>query len=280
MGNVFASSASFVVGVLRFFGALFAINLEWILCEKWGLLPIPLPFPRSQAEIIADPERFLSLLQKTDAIKATGQVHLISISKLGAIASEPAKNATAGSFRIIYASGSKSGAKKSVDVFVKFQCGRHQPLWIQCARAALEPNVAREVDFYNNLSKVVPVRTPKCYYAGKRTMINRVACILEHYDLSDGADAYVIPDWQGKDITVLKRMVTGIAKMHAQYCGKTATDSATSWIPAKRGLQYASLCLDSSRMSLRGSLSCGISWRAASPTIPLPSCMATFDLAT
>ena len=240
---------SFALGLLRFFGSAFLITFESAVCERvLGGFPL-LSFPRSQAEIASNPSKLFELLKTKRGSSNSSAVDasdvFLSASPLADIESEPDKKATAGSWALTYShsrDGDERGEKetRTINVFVKFQCGRHLPLWLQCARAALEPGVVREVDFYNTLADAVPILTPKVFFAGKIPSLNRVCCVLEHYDLSGQGEARVIPDWKPCEMRNIESMTTSIASMHAAFYGKTRGHPLTSWIPARKGLEYAS----------------------------------------
>ena len=130
---------------------------------------------------------------------------------MGKLTAEPAKNATSCGLRLVYEDPDSGQTSQSLDVFVKFQCGRGLFLWVQAIRSALEPGVSREVLFYQRLAHRVPMPVAQPYYASVVHWCNRVCIVLEHL----GDDALIVPDWQ----------VTRISQLLAV----SALRYATSW---------------------------------------------------
>lgn len=146
------------------------------------------------------------------------------IKELKAIDTEPDKNATSLAIEIEYSSSDASGSTgeviKTKKVFVKFQTGKGMPIWLQALRAAAEPGVVREVDFYNKLSKSVPIHTPEVYYAGKLPHFNLVFIVLEHVSLSTASErcdtlpSYeVIPDNRFESKVRMTNMLKQVSHM-------------------------------------------------------------------
>ena len=121
-------------------------------------------------------------------------------------------------------------------MFVKSQSGTGMPLWLQALRAAAEPGIAREVDFYNILSSAVPLVVPDVLFATKISRFNVVCIVLEHFNLKSG-DLCVIPDHAFESVDKLGSMLDQVAVMHGKYLGRTRNDKATRWIPAQQGLK-------------------------------------------
>ncbi|MEO1684247.1 MAG: aminoglycoside phosphotransferase family protein [Cyanobacteria bacterium J06631_12] len=206
-----------------------------------------LRFPRSHEEFLSNPRKLFKALKanQEQSSREMGQFsepftlppgsEFDSIESAAALTNEPDKNRTAGSYKLTYQLDKK---KISLDLFVKFQCGRGLPLWLQAARAAVEPNIAREVMFYQRLAGQVEVRSPQPYYTDSIHRFNRVCLVLEHIE------GFTLADWQGCPIAGIRGILQSIARMNAKFLGSTATDERTAWIPAHEGLDSASFIGD------------------------------------
>ena len=198
-----------------------------------------LRFPRSAWEIHADTERFFAMLRDCPLVAGRSplpaQSRVVEVRQLGKLVAEPAKNATSCGLQLVYCAPGSEEQPSTLDVFVKFQCGRGLLLWVQAIRSALDPGVSREVLFYQRLAHRVPLRVAQPYYASAAHWCNRVCIVLEHL----GDNAVIVPDWKGGTEAQLSAIVTGVAAMHARWWGLTATDQGTNWIKAKKGLEYA-----------------------------------------
>jgi hypothetical protein len=200
-----------------------AIWLEERLASKFRLR-----FPRSVAEIEAAPERLFALLQRGGVLPPGATV--VEVRRRGRMMNEPDKDRTAACLDVVVRHGD---AAITVPVFVKFQSGRGMPLLIQAVRAAVEPGVAREVDFYRRLASSVPVRTARVHFADVLSAVNRVCIVLEYID------GYNPADWRGCPLQGVRAMLGSVARMNAAFVGRTASDPRTLWIPARAGLDYA-----------------------------------------
>jgi len=215
--------------------ARFLLHVTLISAEDriWRrVLNLPGPLPRNLGEVIDDPQRFEKLLRQNKALAADEDV--LSILPLAAITTEPDKKATAGSIRVLIGKDGKQ--TRELKLFCKFQTGRGMPIWLQAIRAAAEPGVCREVDFYSQVSDSVPIKTLKPYLTLKYPSLNYVLVALEYVDLENG-QARVVNDYKGATVSEVKKMVTEVAKMHAKFVD--ASEPEVSWIPARRGLEYA-----------------------------------------
>lgn len=210
-----------------------------------------LRFPRSPREIFADKQAFFELVRDNqlpwgDAspVLDPGST-LRTISQLEGQTTEPAKNVVNTSLRLCFdnsvakrhggALGQASAGAGSVDVFVKFQCGRELKLYLQAFRTAVAPDAShREVQFYRRLAHRVPQRVARPYFADEVRWCNRVCLVLEHL-----GDMQVVTDWVGGSFEQLRAVAVAAAGMHAQWWARTSHDIGTSWIPAKQGLDYA-----------------------------------------
>ena len=216
---------------VRFVVHYFLIALE---DKFWRLrLGLPGPLPRNINEIIQNKERFEKILKSQGVIGKNERI--VCFRNLAEIKSEPAKQATSSAIHLEIDKG-VSNQTYDIDMFCKFQTGRGMPFWLQAIRAAAEPGVCREVDFYNHLSESVPVRTIKPLLALKSPAFNYVLVALQYIDL-EGGQARVINDSTGATLSEVMAIADDIAKVHGRFLG--ADDPETSWIPAKRGLEYA-----------------------------------------
>ncbi len=191
-------------------------------------VPIPLRFPRDVFEIRSAPERLFTLLQAAGACPRDAE--LVDVRRRGALENEPDKERTAAALDVVMRRGEVTS---TLPVFVKFQSGRGLPLLLQAVRAAVEPKVAREVDFYRRLADSVPLRTPRVYFADARHAFNRVCIVLEH------VEGFNLADWRGCPVSAMRAMLVSVARMNAAFAGRTALDARTRWIPARAGLDYA-----------------------------------------
>ena len=135
-----------------------------------------------------------------------------SMRRCGELTAEPDKNKTAAGFELRWSaaadaamSGGGGGSGQgggSLNVFLKWNCGRGFPVWLQGLRAAAELNVMREVDFYRLMKPgdsngdneidsaglaAVPLRTPRCEHADKISWLNRVVIVLQYFDVREDA---------------------------------------------------------------------------------------------
>ncbi|MEM7158186.1 MAG: phosphotransferase [Myxococcota bacterium] len=200
-----------------------------------------LPFPRDVDEILHAPERFFSLLQEAGALPARAE--LLGIQQGEGLHNEPDKQRTSGILEVRWSDGpldarAPSTPARSQRLFVKFQNGRGLPLWLQAMRATVEWGIAREVDFYRRLAPTAPLRVPKAMYANYLPAFNRVCLVLEH------TEGYNLADWRGCPITAVRAMLRDVSRLNATYFGRVDTDSRSSWIPARSGLDYASFVGD------------------------------------
>lgn len=190
---------------------------------------LALPFPRGLPEIDAHPERLFTLLQRAGAIPKRDT--LVEVRRRRKMANEPDKDRTAAVLDVVSRDGD---ATTVTPVFVKFQSGRGMPILLQAVRAAVEPGIAREVEFYRRLAGEVPLRVAKPYVAESLTAFNRVCIALEY------VEGYNPADWRGCPLAGVRAMLKDVAKMNAAFVSRTASDARTQWIPAREGLQYAS----------------------------------------
>lgn len=188
-----------------------------------------LRFPRNLAEIEAEPERLFALLRQGAVVP--GDAAFVELRRRGRMENEPDKDRTAAAFDVVARHGDETTV---VPVFVKFQSGRGMPLLLQAVRAAVEPGVAREVDFYRELASTVPVRSPRPYFVDSITALNRVCLVLEH------VEGYNPADWRGAPLSAVRAMLADVARLNAAFVGRTVSDSRTRWIPARVGLDFAS----------------------------------------
>jgi hypothetical protein len=188
-----------------------------------------LRFPRDLREIESAPERLFSFVREAAGLPEGAT--LVEVRRRSGMVNEPDKDRTAAGFDVLVRHGDRT---TTLPVFVKFQSGRGMPLLLQAVRAAVEPGVAREVDFYQRLAATVPVRTARAYVADAIPAINRTCIVLEHVDGEN------VADWRGCPLPGIRAMLTAVARMNAAFVGRTASDPRTSWIPARGGLDYAS----------------------------------------
>ncbi|PSB01524.1 aminoglycoside phosphotransferase family protein [Merismopedia glauca] len=227
------------------------VFLLTISLEKWGKRWFLLRFPRKPAEILKNQQQFFEMLknyaqQRTVDLSADQitklssglfplDSKLLEIHPLAKIINEPDKNKLAGSFEIVYQTGE---IVHSLPIFVKFQCGRGLPLYLQAIRAAVELGIAREIDFYRYLAGQIDLRTPRPYYANSIHQFNRVCLVLEYIEGFNPAD------WRSCPLIGIKAILYSVARMNAAFLGRTSTDPRTAWIPARKGLDYASFIGD------------------------------------
>ena len=122
------------------------------------------------------------------------------------------------------------GVEEPLNVFVKLQCGRGAPLWLQAVTKAVEWGMQRESDFYRLLAAHVPLRVPRPYAIDRIDAFNRCCLVLE---CIEGGTA--IADWEGCPLPAISVMLRSVSQMHAKFLGRTADDAATRWIPAAHG---------------------------------------------
>ena len=229
---------------------------------RWLRRRLMLPFPRDQQEVWEEPDLFFALLR--DRARGTGiprGARLVRLEALRALTEEPDKNATACGVRVVYAlpeggpgggvTLSGAGRERSLPVFMKFQTGRGLPLGIQAIRAAMEPGINREVDFYNRLATPsrsggahLPQRVPRAMFAACHHRYNRVCIVLEHMFQTDAPDiagrAYTLADHGGCPEPECEAMMRTAARMHAKYWRRAQDATPSRWIPARKGLEFAS----------------------------------------
>lgn len=219
-----------VRSLLHFVFLMLAIKLEGIAAHYMLSAFTRLLFPRNEAELMADPTSFFRLLQAQNALPA--EAIFVGIRSLGKLEAEPDKNSTSCAVALTWERGGEgkdADEKEETPMFVKFQCGRGLPLWMQAARGVLEPGVAREVEFYRQLSAQMPVRVAKPFFALSRPSYNRICIVAEFLEGS------VTADWQGASFAQVQAIVRGMAKFH----GKFWHCDTPAWIRAKAGIDYA-----------------------------------------
>eukprot|EP00937_MAST-01D_sp_MAST-1D-sp2_P005710 g5710.t1 len=210
------ASASYSLATLLYtlwiiFASLFFIVL--IAADTW-LLPhlCSLRFPRDAIELMRPQHRawLIGVVQR--AARLAWVPDIVDVRRLGGLESEPDKNATAAGFAVRYraptpeaaaggGNATDSDGEGSVHLFVKWNCGRGFPLWLQAVRAAAECGVAREADAYRRIlslggggagscasasggvSPPLLPRTPRCVHVDALPWRNRVVLVLEHFDV-------------------------------------------------------------------------------------------------
>jgi hypothetical protein len=206
-----------------------------------------LRFPRNHQELLLDPQKLFEVLKSRGKSPGAGggyfkaspllpvDSEFESMESTFVPTHEPDKNRTSGGYRLFYRTDGKT---VSLDFFMKFQCGRGLPLWLQAIRAAVEPNISREIKFYQELAGQVRLRSPQPYYADSIHPFNRVCLVIERITGSS------LADWQGCPIQGVRAILQGVARMNAQFLGCTGMDKRTQWIPALKGLDGASFVGD------------------------------------
>mgnify|MGYP006147497847 CR=1 FL=1 len=188
-----------------------------------------LRFPRSLAELLSDPQPFFRLVRRQVGVHAAlrdpsplaADATLASCARLRELTTEPMKNATTFPLELTLADGA------TLAVFVKLQCGRGAPLWLQAVTKAVELGMQRESDFYKILAAHVPIRVPRPYAIDRIDVFNRCCLVLE---CIEGGKA--IADWEGCPLPAIGAMLRDAAKLHAQFLECTSTSAATRWIPS------------------------------------------------
>jgi len=206
-----------------------AITAERRLARIW-----PLPFPRSLDEIDAEPERLLDLLTRPSrgllAASIPAGAAGAGLVRRDGPDLDPGKRSTTGMIDMRYHAADEAG--HAVRVVVKLQSGRGMPLHIQAIRAALEPGIAREIEFYRRLAPIVPVRVARPLFADAVTFVNRVCLVVEHVESTTPADS------RGCSLDAMRALLANAARLNAGFLGRLSSP-ATSWIPARSGLDFA-----------------------------------------
>ncbi|GBG30318.1 Hypothetical Protein FCC1311_065372 [Hondaea fermentalgiana] len=240
----------------------FLLSLVTLMAERHDLAP-QLTFPRGVDDLWQDPERLFVLIEREGGVPRGSTLE--TVEKLGDVQSEPDKAATTAALRFVYKNGEeKQRSRHHLDVFVKFQSGRGMPVWLQAIRAAVEPGVAREVDFYRKMRNDCALRTARVLFADKHTWVNRVCIVLEYLsvqvddhsntmphasglhretDQEDGARLRVIPDSSFRCVDEMRLMVRKVAAMHAMFWGRAGEHPASSWLPRRKGIEFAGWAL-------------------------------------
>ena len=130
-------------------------------------------FPRSTAEALDRPEQLFGLLLASGAVPSSARLQSVVSLAEAELTDEPDKNETSGGLRVTYTLA--DGGEKTLPLFLKFQCGRGLKLWLQAIRAALEPGISREIQFYRLLAGQVPMRVAKPYISEAAYWCNRAS---------------------------------------------------------------------------------------------------------
>lgn len=194
-----------------------------------NLLRMKLDIPRNMDELLSEPEYYLfdKLRSRPGSSPVPSDARFVKAERLNLIETEPDKNATAGSLRLVYRLN--DGQEVELKVFAKFQSGRGLPRWLQAVRAAAEPQVCREIDFYNKVRREVSpgiITTPACYLCEKRPRLNYIFAAIEHVDL--GRRAKVVTDWQGASVPQIEAMMDRVVRLHTRYLGVFEDDVSVS----------------------------------------------------
>jgi cytochrome P450 len=202
----------------------------WLETEFARLYPErELRFPRDLTELERKPARFFELLRQAGVFSTADT--LIEVRRRGTMVNEPDKDRTAAIVDVVV---QRSQGTVVHPIFVKVQSGRGMPLLLQAVRAAVEPGVAREIDFYRRLAGKIPLRTARPHIAEALTQFNRVFLATEYVEGHNPAD------WRGCPLPAIRAVLSDVARLNASFVGRTASDPRTSWIPARAGLDYAS----------------------------------------
>lgn len=227
----------------------FVRTMVTLTFDKFGLMQSYLrpPFPLGVQELLEDPVELYDLLCEEGYVPEDAKLEYVK--KLRGVQAEPDKNSSSTGLSFTYKRGD-GNTLHSLDVFTKFQSGRGMPMWLQAIRAAAEPGVAREVDFYNKLQPASTLRTAKVLFAGKAVNVNRVCIVLEYLKIGaagNGAGASkmlrVVPDHKFENVPDMELMLTKVAAMHAKFWGCADTTEESSWLPKRRGVEFAGWAL-------------------------------------
>ena len=205
-----------------------------IAAEKQAGRWWPLRFPRSPVDFERDPQRLFDLLTTPSRgllapVADRTRTRLIAQTRAGGLTNEPDKNRMTAGFDLEI---EEPDGRRTVRVLSKFQSGRGMPLYMQAIRAVAEHRFAREIDFYRRLALVVPVAVPRPRFADAVTVLNRVCLVLDRVDGASPAD------WRGCPLPPMRVLLASAARLNAAYVDNLSSD-ATSWIPARMGLDYA-----------------------------------------
>jgi len=195
----------------------------------------PLRFPRGPLDLERDTRRLFDLLTVPSRgllapIADRSRARLITQTRAARLTNEPDKNRTTGGFDLTI---EEHGDRRTVRVLTKFQSGRGMPLYMQAIRAVVEYRFSREVEFYRRLAPVVPIAVPRPLFADSVTLVNRVCLVVERLE------GDTLADWQGCPLPQMRVLLASAARLNAAFTGRLAMP-ATSWIPARAGLEFAS----------------------------------------
>ena len=194
----------------------------------------PLRFPRAPVDFERDSQRLFDLLTTPSRgllapVADRTRARLIAQTRAERLTNEPDKNRMTAGFDLEI---EEPEGRRTVRVLCKFQSGRGMPLYMQAIRAVVEHQFAREIDFYRRLAPVVPVAVPRPRFADAVTVLNRVCLVLDRVDGGSRAD------WHGCPLPQMRVLLASAARLNAAYVDNLSGD-ATSWIPARMGLDYA-----------------------------------------
>jgi hypothetical protein len=194
----------------------------------------PLRFPRSPADLERDPERLFNLLTTPARgllapVADRSHARLAGQTRAARLTNEPDKNRMTAGFDLTV---DEPSGPRTIRVLTKFQSGRGMPLYMQAIRAVAERRFAREIEFYRRLAPVVPVAVPTPLFADAVTLLNRVCLVLDRLDGVSPAD------WRGCPLPAMRSLLAAAARLNASFVDRVS-GSATSWIPARTGLEFA-----------------------------------------
>lgn len=198
---------------------------------------VPLRIPRDFDDLLADTKRLTRWFCTPDGPLPADAV-VIEGERIGYLENEPGKNPISGAVRLRARQGD---TEIETVIFVKFQTGRSMPLGIQALRAALEPGVAREVDFYRHVAPDIPIRVPHPWHVDAVTAVNRVVLAMERIE------GWTPSDSTGCPLDGVRSIIQRAAEVNAWYLEHEPGDPRLSWIPAQRGLDCYEFVADQYR---------------------------------
>eukprot|EP00759_Apiculatamorpha_spiralis_P026290 PhF_6_TR29331/c0_g1_i3/m.43052 len=172
-------------------------------------------FPRTSAEVIANPQRVFSLVFQKQIKEQKWKYSKFEWN--GGSETEPDKNATV--IRCTFWYTVASGAEKSTSVFIKMSTARLAPIFVKAIGATFTL-IPKEILFFDYITKELadpfPIQVPKGLYCAHSRLFDRTFVATECVNM----DKYMpIADWQFDSVSRLRTLHAGIAKFHAASWG-------------------------------------------------------------
>jgi len=224
----------------------------WFCLIIWmddNLVHMPLIFPRTRSDIMKRKSHFFTWLiqsskwrqskkfktksPSTIFLSAVKTTQLISIQDHNVLEHEPDKNADTCLLNVTCRTSPKDSDnlnnidnpdnERTIQLFVKFSCGRNFPMALQGIRCATEWGLQRELDFYTSIGRLQHILPCPTSVALNGSFSANRLCMV-----TDFVKGVVTPDYIGANAYQAKSVVATVANMHGTFWCMNLEQSATS----------------------------------------------------